>query len=383
MESLTSGVLLKILEHSLGGNEDPISFGFIYQLSSTSTHFKSLFEENDVWAWLANHLGFDPNETQHLPSKSLKEFCCDVIRWHKNPTEIGAQNLSLTEGIGRITLEGRNGKALKLDGRTILFDFSDCAGSMGRYFLYEGSRNDGNALEELKRLRHKINNSFIHPMLPLSLQFKSFLKLFQAGLFRIRIQHNIILSPSGDHYERHHNQKTYIQAYYPSGTVKKYGTEVLHFSQTPAITNPERVEFYVKQIQQGLRPLLIILTHGPYKSYDINQISYSNCVSFLLDGHHKLCAYCKAKVLPSALRIQNLDVIERDQVFEYVKNVDSRTKRNYLAIGEHGSVWWKDSEVSPFRDDAPGPPLPLLIEKGLFTPDSVEKHFDLSPFNIK
>jgi len=172
--------------------------------------------------------------------------------------------------------------------------------------------------------------------------------------------------------------------YYPyTDLVSAYGCEMLHFTQLPPIVNNERVEYYLKQIQQGRRPLLVILTVGSYYPFtpDVaSQNGFWDAISFLLDGHHKLCAYYKAKVLPSALRIQNLDILDKESVFRYVKDVDV-PKGGYLSYAEDYVNRDNEGDVEDDGDEAIS--LEKLIEIKNLKKEVVDNHFSLAPFDLE
>lgn len=78
-------------------------------------------------------------------------------------------------------------------------------------------------------------------------------------------------------------------------------------------SDTDRIEFYKKEIQNGLRPHILVM-----------QTDNSN-VKFLLDGHHKLNAYKAAKVHPNIVRITKMNnyCINDDRIIEAFDKLES------------------------------------------------------------
>lgn len=194
-----------------------------------------------------------------------------------------SETYTLTHGTGRIEVRG-DGKAcgLFLDGKPFVFNFYDCAGSIGQDLyrfapLVDNDRPIG--LSEVTANLPTEDTSLALIILPLLQQFPS-------GTYTLTLAPCVDEETFVEYYLPDHERKwEYTKSgYYPFG-------EVLVATQPDETFDDARIAHFWYAIENGKRPFAITATTND-----------AMC-EFILDGHHKMRAYIHAGVKPWRLCI--------------------------------------------------------------------------------
>lgn len=198
------------------------------------------------------------------------------------------ENFVQTNGAGILEVRGGGLEiALFLNGKPLVFDAADCAGSIGRFTTFL----DENSLEYNAQIAESAAQGFGNPA-PLHEQIAPLLRLLPNGNYRLTLE---TLHPNSYFYCWEDSvdlgMTNNTLGYYPYDDIYNL-TPVLFTTQPHTLLKAEIVNFYGAKIEVGERPALI-------------SISAKNHVArFVLDGHHKLFAYQALGIAPHFLHIE-------------------------------------------------------------------------------
>lgn len=169
---------------------------------------------------------------------------------------------------------------LFLKDRPIQYSWFAEVGSTWRYHIAQGLNNQAveinKGIEDL--LKRGIENE--GDFLTITEYFNQFFKYgkYEYGLYEMIEEMDWIEIPEDEEYQ----------------SFDYYGG-CLDISPTQNSIRDNKVEEYKKQILQGIRPVIVIL-HVE-----------NSWMFYILDGHHKFCAYGKANIKPHAIIITKLE----------------------------------------------------------------------------
>ena len=197
----------------------------------------------------------------------------------------------LADGTGRIEVRGDYAASgLFLDGKPFVFNFADCAGSIGQDLYHfapfvDGDKNRLAGLTEITTDLPLGGTCLSQLILPL-------LRQFPPGVYTLTIAP---LAPGETWVEYYLEDYVLNWSYVESGYYPEsdgvYGGKTLVATQPDGSLDDVRIAHYWYAIEDGARPFAITAsTEGAM-------------AEFVLDGHHKLQAYAYAKVKPWRLCI--------------------------------------------------------------------------------
>ena len=251
--------------------------------------------------------------------------------------------LALEDTLGLIDIQGRWEAAFWYNGKPVSLMWPDCGGSIAEFFKV-GYSDMEDREKKLTSIRNLVEDT-LPDDINLVEAFGSILQLLSPGNYQLfyydvsytwflewdNTEHKIYCAP--------HLDNCAMQA-----VLKEQANQVLnskeaitfHCSRPDCdniwridfsylLTNPypmdeqvflatrhyksldeDRVEFFVKQIESGKRPVPILLSHQFSSTQPLEKsgpLDFENYRSFVLDGHHKLTAYNRAGVPPRILWI--------------------------------------------------------------------------------
>lgn len=190
------------------------------------------------------------------------------------------ETITLTNGPSFFDIRGDGfDTMLLIDGHPIAMNWCDCGGSIAQYLIRAGVANRN---EKLTRLRYLVAGNPLENQ-PLSSQFWDLLELFAPGNYRLTF---FPACPDSSFYDFSEEQRfsEHHDWFYP------FNLEFVFTRPTESLSE-DQIAFHAQQIANGLRPIAITATveHG--------------CCDYVIDGHHKLVAYSRAKVDPAILRV--------------------------------------------------------------------------------
>jgi len=188
-------------------------------------------------------------------------------------------------------------------------DWSDCGGSVARYFACL-------PFDEFDReLQSEIENRISSIQSIEELKESGFLDLLETGEYEFELWENkptslifntnLLNSNSIIHWwhkkeiGKHRGARPYsLNSFYP------YGRQLM-FTQPFESLNHKRIKFYEEKIKNGKKPLSIALRVriGKQDDEDSYQDTSYNSTKYILDGHHKLVAYQNLKINPNYILI--------------------------------------------------------------------------------
>lgn len=195
------------------------------------------------------------------------------------------ETVILTEGKGRIELRGNPyAFGLFVDDTPVVLNWCDCDGSIGQqFYLFDADLLEERitALHALVEKGPRMDESLAGDLMPLLCQFPSGEYVVEYGDIDRPYQF-----PEWDINEvREWPDGVSYAWYYPDAT-NFLPTQPYHR------LNEERIIHYMLEIEQGKRPVAITTTiRGAWGE-------------FILDGHHKLCAYSQLRISPRRICIE-------------------------------------------------------------------------------
>ena len=192
------------------------------------------------------------------------------------------------KGNGRISIRSfRGANALFVDGKPIALDWGDCAGSIGHHFYHAEIMT---SCERRNYLRETVSDT-ANVTKSLANTFRPLLCEFPSG------NYELVLSALESDWQMYSwDQHTLWQSqgwYYPY----PYNMPVIVPTQPLESLSDSRVLEFMYRIEKGERPFSITAAGS------CNHAS----IEFVIDGHHKLLAYCEMGLPPWRMRIAAQD----------------------------------------------------------------------------
>lgn len=198
---------------------------------------------------------------------------------------LGYRVREVEDGDGTVSIGGHDGaSALRIGWRPLIVEGYTGSGSIDRFAI---RTRDAVLRAALRGLRERLRASTEDPVELAG----PILALLQPGHYGVRVWRdaNVHIEPFGE------NETAWWYPYEPIGTD---GTAVIPTDAWPPLDDAT-VAAYAEAIGRGERPLAVALRSEPPGDEQ-------DCVTFLLDGHHKLAAYRRAEVNPHFLDIARL-----------------------------------------------------------------------------
>jgi len=189
---------------------------------------------------------------------------------------------------------------LVIEGTALTVNWPDCAGSVGEYYTLSNFSSD-----KRKTLTHSLNQVLIDGTEEQIFDsVKEFLELFSDGTYKMHLGTmkldvcNFMYEGQVKYSENVPMNKRFSGAFYPY----PYDKSNIFFTIPNESIDKERVDYYKKLIQNGLRPKTIT-----YKLYSPINADFTAC--YLLDGHHKTKAYIEL-----GIDIPNISITKTEEV---------------------------------------------------------------------
>ena len=230
-------------------------------------------------------------ETFTLPLADMAEL---ALAWHQFILERKTRKFLVTEGQGVIDIIA-DGFANSLVIKTpVAVSWPDCGGSVGEYYAVS---NHG--FDEQRSLtagiNYAVNNGNDSEVFS---AISNFLNLFASGNYTVTI------SEINTQFETiAYGCMTYNDDVPPEDhfthSIYNYGNELHLFSRSYATIDNDRVAEYIKLINDGERPKVIV--------YEWASNGGCTCPYYIVDGHHKLLAYMELRLPAPAIYISKED----------------------------------------------------------------------------
>lgn len=224
-----------------------------------------------------------------------------------------------TNGLAMLELRGESFElAVFLHGEPLLYDASDCMGSVGRFMVLLPSTQSLSAQMQIEA-NAKLGFSLDEPLQD---QLSPLLQLLPNGSYRLLLeeieQYEVLDWSYGSR-----SETGWVMGYYAEYNYAD--SQALLTTQPSSNLSDERVNFYIAQIESGVRPALIGLSSKLLSE-----------ATFVIDGRHKLQAYVRTGVAPHVLRIEfeQTTSISNDLAHQILKDVEGGDVRNYLQTKE-------------------------------------------------
>jgi hypothetical protein len=192
------------------------------------------------------------------------------------------ETFDLTDGEALLDVRGGEFDAgLLVAGLPVAFLWNDCSGSIGQYLVRSASTES--VEPRLAAIRQIVERRRVNPAVSLVDQFQPLLWLFAPGSYRLIYDPRTAVSSLVD-YSSAQDLSRFRQEFYPF--------ETLILTRPSESLAPARIDHWERRIPgAGDRPVVV-----------------TACVDasdgeFVIDGHHKLCAYVKEKMPVPVLRI--------------------------------------------------------------------------------
>ncbi|RYX85620.1 hypothetical protein EON83_04580 [bacterium] len=216
-------------------------------------------------------------------------------------------------GLGLLEIRGNGLETVLLfEGKPLVYDAADCAGSVGRFTVLLPSAQNLTAQLKIERAA----GQGFSDETPLSEQIAPLLHLLPNGSYRLSLEDSIhqgMLDWDGWQWQDEARMVS-VKGYYPDWY--DYEPEGMFVAtQSDSLLSDDRINFYLGEIENGARPALIVLGVKNHHA------------SFILDGHHKLMAYYCCGIKPRFLRIE----------FAHEKKWSAQEAREVL-----GDITWDD-----------------------------------------
>ena len=186
-------------------------------------------------------------------------------------------------GTGKGLIEVRGGQeevVLLVEGKSVAFNWDDCAGSVGQYLVFTGHTRGADYARQLAEfVEGEVDER------PFADQIEPLLALFAPGTYCLTYTPSAAAeSVTTLEYAARSSANRELVGYYPD-------LRHLVCTQARESLDDERVAFFRERIRAGRRP--IVLTASAEGAW----------CEFVIDGHHKLAAYNRAGVRPTVLSI--------------------------------------------------------------------------------
>lgn len=219
-----------------------------------------------------------------------------------------------TRGTGILELRGGELEvALFVAGKPFVYDANDCTGSVCRFTTLLPEPPE---LVRVRCIELNAQQGF-EEAAPLKQQIASLLDLLPNGLYRLAVVETTgCWSVDWSNYVLQKPCPTI--GYYPLGNNYERVKWLIPTQLEEALAD-ERINFYLREIERGAHPALIVLGSKNHDAW------------FVLDGHHKLMASYCCGVRPRALLIEfeKLPRVSSAQASEILQDTSSEA-RSYL-----------------------------------------------------
>lgn len=195
--------------------------------------------------------------------------------------------------------------------KALTLNWPDCHGSVGEYYSISNHSS-----EEREKLTNELNSILINGNENDILKsISTFLNLFSSGEYEIHFytlkikEHSFLGQNQVGYSETTPENERFSGWFFPFSFEKE---NVFNSIPNNKI-NPERIDFYVDLIKEGIRPKIIL-----FESYNINTGDYSS--TYILDGHHKLEAYLKLGIDIPSVKILKHETEGKDteEILKYI-----------------------------------------------------------------
>lgn len=242
-------------------------------------------------------------ENDELRRSEVFRDLMKVIHGMDTSKHIHASDLRLFEnkgGAGLIRFEIDEFMEALFVKDPILATFSDCDDSSGELFALNGNANREELRSEFVTSLLDGRVDGIYEKLPSLLEVMS-PGIYLASTFKVDLANTRVLQEYRICEKEH---KYYSGAFCESMQVI--------FTRDKRTMNQERIRYFEELIKFGGRPKcllfdwipLSVLADGSQDRYQVSVDSFQ--VSYLLDGHHKFCAYMNLKMAPECMRISEI-----------------------------------------------------------------------------
>ncbi|HSI14993.1 MAG TPA: hypothetical protein VK961_23270, partial [Chthoniobacter sp.] len=194
---------------------------------------------------------------------------------------IRSEKITVRDGRSLLDVRGSNFDAvLLIDGRPLLYHWSDCMGSVAQYLVYSMTPD---AAQTVLSFRASFGSAaigdaslalYLAPVLPALAPSEYALNYYEAPQAYDIVEFDNRWDVTKD-----------AVGYYP-------GCASFVTTQPTSSLSGERISFYEQRIQKGERPILLTVSVEEGWS------------DFVIDGHHKLAAYTRTHTPPHYLSIQ-------------------------------------------------------------------------------
>ncbi len=181
-------------------------------------------------------------------------------------------------------------------------NWPDCAGSVGEYYALSSYSSD-----KRKDLTDSLNQVLIDgDEKTVFNSVKEFLNLFSNGNYNVNLGTmkldacNFMCEGQVKYSENVAINRRFSGAFYPY----PYDKVNVFFTTPNSTINNERVEYYKRLIQNGLKPKVIT-----YKLYNPVNADFTAC--YIIDGHHKTKAYIELGFDIPTIKIVKTELVKR------------------------------------------------------------------------
>lgn len=183
--------------------------------------------------------------------------------------------------------------------KTIAVDWYDNEGSMGKYFILDSDFNKTDELYDFNKILIDTKPEVLRDCIT------SFLHLFFNGEYHInttswKIEYENVHMD----YISENNSKIYNYHFLD------YNEYNFMFTQSPKLISSNRIEYYKKLINDGVKPKIIVL----------GNCNSQNPTYYILDGHHKLLAYLSLNQPCEFITIMKTSIEEEKNISDNLFN---------------------------------------------------------------
>lgn len=224
---------------------------------------KSWFKEITAKTFWIAHPKADSSSSN--PFRSIQKFIANSYikgRHH----DCFHQMVRVDDGEGLLIMEEGFLTGIKLNGEPIISSWPQSCGSVFRCMARSRTLTQDCIESSVKQIEHLLNSgriefdTLVDTLMP-------FLKCLASGIYDISVQ------ISGDYKLFEFSSDSNLSEVHSEFPFRS----LVYFTQPSDLLNSERIQFYEKQIQSGIRPAVLAL-----RAYE---------ELFIIDGHHKISAY--------------------------------------------------------------------------------------------